>query len=281
MTNGYLNLPAMPAIDRGPTAAQITAIAGADLAAPFTARETARSAAEDALADLKDHRPGGRGWKAAADADVAALTAGKKATEIAKLIDAEPKRYGQALAAVAIHQQTANALRADLDEVLLKGAVEVAKAEARVEWAKIANQAWGARADHTKTWQLYRDGHRQLGLWRAADEIAAWLEARPTRPQDPATWRREHQLPADRYARGAWLCVELILNPSETWWHLPKPEDVEWPLDGWPLVEKAIQPSAVHAVHGGGEVSHQPAGSSSPQSKRPADQLAWDLGISA
>jgi hypothetical protein len=61
-------------------------------------------------------------------------------------------------------------------------------------------------------------------------------------------------LPTDPVARGHWLALQRVLNPDESWLHLP--QDVEWPVDVGELVNRALPESGdrfvalrEHGVH--------------------------------
>lgn len=49
-----------------------------------------------------------------------------------------------------------------------------------------------------------------------------------------------YTLPADPVARGQWLCLELVLQPTTRWLWLPPVPAVEWPDATEELRERAV-----------------------------------------
>lgn len=203
--------PASTLVDLGLTAAEV---------APVAELEQAEERMREAVYALSGARPGGGAWSAALQADVDLVAAGKPAVELAKLINGDVGRWGQAVAATNL----VGTLAAEFGTSTGGAGVAVRKAAAHRAQAKMTAisaeieelvvEAWPYRADRAEAWAARRDADELCAPYAVASNVAAWAAGNRWNPSGAVIPRGKAggYLTALRsYLDGSQL---LVLNPA-------------------------------------------------------------------
>ena len=219
------------------SAAAVSAVVGAELAAPLVALEQAIDQAEAAVRELQDCRPNPAGpdgprWVDALASDAESAEGERpKVWRTEMLLKGEQRRWATASALAGGVALAVKRTESSLDRGRIASAASVRAAAAQKLWSEAARDGWNAHlADPAVAERCYRSGLEALVGFRDATRVGRWArkEGEPVRrPRDeypPDTF----SLPMDLEGRGRWLCLSFVLHPSR-WLRLPGEDDVKWP----------------------------------------------------
>lgn len=229
---GFLPAPKPPPRPHHlPDSDTVAVVAGAELAEPLARIEAAYDAAEAAVRNLVEARPGGEVFRLALEADVADELAGErpKRWRVEVLVEGDRRRWADAVVACRTASALPSAGESGMDKSKIATAARKAADKAAALWGAAASAGWAGRADKAAAWQSWRAGEVALVDYWTASRLWEWAAGAPGR--EPVANRivripDVEALPAAPMARGSWLALSLVLEPM-VW--LDIPQGVVWP----------------------------------------------------